>query len=1770
MAQSLREAAQRALLDDGRPDEAITVNQRALIDKILARYSAEFTVFRELLQNADDAGATECELRFATNATVAHPHLAPATGVPSVPDVGAPLTQWTFRNNGKPFSHDDWHRLRRIAEGNPDPERIGAFGVGFYSLFSICEEPIVLSGDELMGFFWKGDALFTRRAQAPQTEVSSTGAPWTTFLMALREPTPFPESPLALCQFLATSLLFTAGVRRVALILDDVELCRVSKEVGAPQPMSPSRHLSGVSPKKLLRVQSMHTSAVHIRLDVARLVLVEAAAQAERERPTLKNTLSAWSKSAGAGLTSMLSSALGRAPSKAAPSAASSSALDAAAQCALVPAALHLHVVSAVSSVSADASFAREIERSTKKQLPRTTPLQMVFMRKDELEASETPPPPSAHADLDVHVRRVFSGLMPALDAQGRVFIGFRTHQTTSFSGHLAARFIPTVERESLDFVDRYCARWNTELLAVAGYVARVTYEDEMQRLGAQWSDAARAQVLDAALHAMRFFSFRASSPSGRVHAALEEAFFACCTRPCISLASTQGVRSSDGVRMPNAMLAAFVTALPTLPAAHVEEAPGFVAQLTARNLVQEITMDDVFAELGGRALSVDEMVACLRWWVMVAEHPSYDASLRTRLVRNAMVSVPDEASSTPRIQALAEVDSVLQPARVPPSVPLPPTCLVYDVSRHLRVGDLRTVFGWPELSLPAWLAYMLTLDASPAASVRAAHGVTQSPANAERVVQTLAWAWGNLPKHEREQIAAQLADVACIPTRDGPRRPREAYFASVSLLADLPVVAFPTLAVKGNVEKLLVALGVRKHVEIQLLLDRLVAAGDWSHVDLVGYLAKHREMLTAHETERLTHTALFPAEGDASRRWRAAELYEPLDELRALGVPVLAWPGKPWRAASDDAKLLASLGLRRHPPLVDVLRRAAGDDDAQRAAALRYLLAHFSQVYADGYTRRVADRFAFVPARGGGRVAPADAYTDAAAATMGFAVADVAPLDALKLQLRAHPESAALVARLLAQPPPDEDAARRVFVFLASCRDLRAADLAKVRDAPVVPVRRRTGDAAQLVHAAPRDCYFWPTSGAPPAFQEVFDYIDFGPTAAVFLRACGVSDEPSTEELVAKLVADAPRFYALCGSTDAYLGMLRRVATELPTLSSGAVQALQRAPVLLGVRKAPGADDDDEAQQEYALRRPRDVVVVDDAHAHMLFATHVYAAPPDDVLEAQLYAPLGAPLLSTLVDESYAVARDVRTDTPRTRAVHATVLERTPLFLFEKRATARKEIVREFDWLKDALVVVEVGGRGVQLTRTLRHGDIEARDVQRCSAMAVLQRKQLVLHLASDLDVDWFEVALALSKFLLSKQPLQEVLLYMTVLSTPLRSLKRKGFHVDKMLAQQRPVADAPIRAPAAPPEPNWAAYTAELLQMFPEAEPAYVERLLRSFASEHVERASDVLLRNEYPRRTRADAPAAPEAGRADVPDLPGTWDVPPEKAPSGAAPPPGKAPPGAAPPPPEKAPVPTPPAPPTPGAQPPLDVSALQGASGGLFQHWKNRFASTKLSSLANGTSSIQRHPQPPPPPTPAPDDAHVTPTANIRQHVQQAIQASRPEGSHVIQSQAQQREVRAAATSYCDVTGIHTDLRLAGQVAGMNVYTSVELDPSKTLQHNGEALQRLIEHVYLPIGRIFQLDVRCLNVFCDTKGPSIAFNRGGSLFLNLRYYLAWHDDDVRQGRLAAPLVSVYFSVAHELAHNLVADHNSEHEFYFSSIAEQHFLALAHYLAQLPRSA
>lgn len=1697
------------------------------------------------MQNADDAGATECELRFATSATVPHTQL-PLTTKPSVPDTNALLTQWTFRNNGTPFSGADWNRLRRIAEGNPDPERIGAFGVGFYSLFSICEEPIVQSGDELMGFFWKGDSLFTRRAPAPAKETSENGMPWTTFLMALREPTPFPESPLTLCQFLATSLTFTSKVRSIRFFMDEQLLCRLEKHVGLPQILKPSRHLKPTSPEKLLCAQSLCASSLQVQVHVARFILLEAAAAAAREKPSLRQTLmSAFSKTAGAGIASMLSGAFGTRPAPTSETLAQDMRLDSAAQLETVHSALHLRIVSANIGVNVPASFAREIERSTKKGLPKSMPLHIVYMGQHELDATNAPEP--TPSDIDAHVRVLFDGLMPRLDTQGRVFIGFRTHQTTSFAGHLAARFIPTVERESLDFVDRYCARWNTELLAIGGFVARAVYEHEMQRIGAEWADPSkRERVLDAALHTMRFFSFHRSSPSSRVSVTLEESFFACCTRPCISLMSTNGLRSSEAVRFPSAMLADFCRDIPVLPAAHIEAADVFVMQLRVRRLVHDITMEDVFTELSRRPLSVDEMVACLKWWSQVTAHPSFEPSLRRRLIQSAVVLTEHG------VQALSDVTTVLHPGKLPPTVVLPPTCLTYAVSRHFRTTELNSVFDWHDLSVSSWLEYMISLDQSPAPDVAKTHGLTKSPQNAEAILSVLAWTWGHLPNAQMSAVIALLQPIACIPTRAGMKRPNQAYFSTVSLFSDLPVIEFPSLVIRGHAEKMLESLGVRRHVEIQLIFDRLLAAGDWSHIDLITYLAKQSTHLTPTEMQRLMQTPIFPAES-GSHRAKASQLYEPSEALRSLQVPILDWSGRAWRASSDEAKFLFALGLRRHIPLPDLLSRASCDDPQLRDKARAYLLNKFA-VYADSYSLIDAASYAFVPACDGKLYAPHLVYTDATVACMNWPVANVSAVDATKLQLPTHPSGADLVQRLCASPPQTVADACRVFAFLSSVRTFSSRDLDTLRHAPIVPVEGRG-----LVE--PTSCYFASAQNAPPEYRAVFAYVDFGPAATVFLRACGVSDEPSTAELVQVLMDNAPHFYELCRTPETYLQVLRRIADHMDEIPSHMRRAMSHTPFLLSLQQSRGDDNSAASASAYALRTAPDIVLVDDANAHMLFCDHLFVAPHDDVLEP-MYASLGAPLLSSLVSESFEIAGQVLSDTPHTQEVRRIVLERTPLFFFEKRAMASKEIHRDITWLEQSLIVLQVTAPGIQQTRVLNYQGHKWKDVQRCSAMARTSQGAWQLHVAGDMELDWFEVATSLCKALLKRQHLQDVLLLMTVLSSSLRSLKRKGFHVDKILAQQAKPAPL-VKAP----EPAWESFKAQLLQMFPEAQPDYVEQLLRSYKDHHMQQASEVLLQGNYPRVSFAgeasgqqrqnEKPSCQEPRPADKPSQP-------EPSKSGNS---------------ESALVPDTPKKSKEGHQAsPMPPIHLPDVRGSFLKSWKSKFSS-RPSSLASGTSSIRPSAGPAQTPPLAPGnpaaDPHVQPpttttstssSSDIQRHVQNAIQASRPDASTIIQSKSQTRDVREAATSFCDVSGIDVDLRLAGSVAGMNVYVSTDLDANSTLINNQAALERLIELVYRPVGAIFGVNPKSMHVFCDTKGPSIAFNRGGSIYLNFRYYLAWHDADVQLGHLVNPLISVYFSMAHELAHNLVLAHNSEHEFYFSSIAEQYFMSLAKYITSL----
>jgi len=67
--------------------------------------------------------------------------------------------------------------------------------------------------------------------------------------------------------------------------------------------------------------------------------------------------------------------------------------------------------------------------------------------------------------------------------------------------------------------------------------------------------------------------------------------------------------------------------------------------------------------------------------------------------------------------------------------------------------------------------------------------------------------------------------------------------------------------------------------------------------------------------------------------------------------------------------------------------------------------------------------------------------------------------------------------------------------------------------------------------------------------------------------------------------------------------------------------------------------------------------------------------------------------------------------------------------------------------------------------------------------------------------------------------------------------------------------------------------------------------------------------------------------------------------------------------------------------------------------------------------------------------------------------------------------------------------------------------VELPERQTLiERKHDVLARFL-HILNPLVEVYKIPQTCLHVFADSEGQLVAFNRSGSLFMNLRYFEAW---------------------------------------------------------------
>ncbi|KAI6111931.1 hypothetical protein EV401DRAFT_1867822 [Pisolithus croceorrhizus] len=592
-------------------DAPVTVNTRALIDKVLARYSGEFTVFRELLQNSDDAGCDAAEIRFETAAFL---RLKPGEGMKAgaamLPDLKTTnVSQWTFRNHGKLFIKQDWDRLPVIASGNPDPQKVGAFGVGFYSLFSVTESPYVSSGGKEMKFSWKDEnQLCYRIRDLPGTATTDL---WTTFKMPLREAAPMP--PVSeFMQFLASSITFMVQLKDVTVFFDGCRVGQIAKSLGQSQVTPIPTELERSSPEKNMLVKSVQQYSVTIE---AKVMLPPCDSTQMRETK------------------------------------------------------VDLVVFTAEVDVTVSEKLSRELNRCMQKDPPSRLKYSLIYTGKDEYDQScineqeHSPEFPSP-----------FRGLRADLDGatHTRVFVGHATAQTTGIGGHMASWFIPTVERECIDLVDRNVAIWNRELLYVGGFLCRVVYELELSEVQRLWEEAAAGIPQSPKLHdqyflyLLKFFTIHRSTPSTKVAEWLAHSFYGCSALP-LKVLSSIGVRGAPDVRAFDPVLAKFLKSLPMLSEDVTQNCAHFIAQLPDRHKIRTITPSDVLEYLCHHVLGTEELVACLRWWIT----PRNDSSSRTADLLD--VAALRGTGGTMRLASITcFIDPKVLGLHIPPNGPLP------------------------------------------------------------------------------------------------------------------------------------------------------------------------------------------------------------------------------------------------------------------------------------------------------------------------------------------------------------------------------------------------------------------------------------------------------------------------------------------------------------------------------------------------------------------------------------------------------------------------------------------------------------------------------------------------------------------------------------------------------------------------------------------------------------------------------------------------------------------------------------------------------------------------------------------------------------------------------------------------------------------------------------------------------------------------------------------------------------------------------------------
>jgi len=1676
-------------------DSEVTVNTRALIDKVLARYSSEHTTLRELIQNAADAKANTVTIKLETD---------PSLNVPAPQDAGNTISlkhviqhhtlkRLVVKNNGLPFTPADWNRLKSIADGNPDETKIGAFGVGFYSVFADCDEPFVVSGDKTMVFHWKGNTLATKTGNVPAEHATTD----TVFSLDYRQantaspsynPSKLPNLP-NLCQFLATSLTFV-GLESIELHVDDYVVASFTKKTSPPEDVQVPQGLRTETEGGLMRVT--HVTRQHSQID-AKWPNIIAFAQLPPKRAA--DIVQQEVRNAGSSLRSFFSKFAAPPPlaTKSANPPVTEKPESSTEMVGESKSTIFLQVCNVEVATRVSRNFAAEIERSTKKPPPKQT--RVALLTSPYHAVSTLASGSGITADLG---SKIFSEVLPS--KSGRIFIGFPTAQTTGFLAHVSApSLIPTVERENVDMNARYISTWNIELLRVAGLACRMTYIFSMREIQENFGKDLMGSLVSRAIYTFQQYTASASHPSTLLGEKIDEAFWNCSRDHSIAILSTQGVMASKNVRLPAETLS-FLSEVPMVPQDLANGAVAFMVNLHNRGFITDLTMADIRRGLESRALNEEELKEFLKWCGAKLESGEIDAVGSRSLFENTIANVdvrPEQNSG--RILALGDISTYVNPTRVSPTLPLPPDTIPFAFSCGLTSRQCQ-LFGWIELSMVRWLRHMTTQPQL--------QNLCADEELALAVLTLTSKCWEQLDASSKETVVKILVPHAIMPTKLGMRRPTETYFPSVKLFDDLPTVK----VFAGSKAQFLVSLGVRKTIDLSTVFDRMrnrdTEKVTWNHVDLIRYFSSVIDEIPRKDWNQLQDTAFLPAEGFAvkpNQLFKVSELHAPDPSILPLGFPQIKLPFE-FRSNTREGTLLIRLGLKQWPNSIDIanlLYQAGQKNDLtlHKLAMDYFLKSYYKNMYGAELEKFATLTMPILPTEQApfpALVGPRQCYANQTASCLGFAIlrSDLLP-HAEKFGVQKDPEIAACVQYILNTPPRSKIDAEMQFAYLAtraSDLDQHQALINNLSSSNIVPVFRKfyldsassgfedrskpqTGKTEMRIHHYdPPEHVF---VGRDQEYRGILDYVQYGSDATSFLLKVGAKHEPITHDLASLLAKNPTRFLNTIGQ-EKYLDLLRKLAEHATNLwkDKALVQTLVRSRILLGYRdvkddthKVDTKDEDpndlddlDEPNmhREWSLNKPSEIVIIDNVQYMTRFRDFIIAAPQEELLE-EFYARFGVQKVSELVKTDQRIGTSVRDQTPA-QDLRRDILERARLFLHEhERDSSSKAIRHDAKWLSSNLTVRCVSDISIRYSLAERN---VATSIRRSAAVTKVRGVGYVLSITPKYDL--YDVSSELVRLLVTRPKRNDAIALERILTESLGRLRQKGINVERIL--RRKEHEARIAR-----------------QLEQEREDEEQQRLAEQAKSGITKRPDTDTIAPETPQKLN---------------QMPGSFGSPDTG----------------------------------------LEVAEKSGRPGsvdkGLINNWAKKLGfktSDGQPSIGTDGPQINR-------------DIQAT-----MSNIQDAIKGCRPAGMESINTKHHQDPTELDKGGYCNGEQWE-NLRKAFSVpySGRHVDIYYGLDETAPLAELHGHLSAFLPLIF-GLTTVFRVNPAAVSIFYARNSNTVAFNMNKSLFFNLAWFVALHSEScaTREGKIRA-LDSWFFTYCHELAHNLVGDHNARHSWYQQQIA------------------